>query len=87
MTETFKIWEDGQEPFFVQASSMPEALDKAAQELGFIDYPDLAQARGWAEADGLNIEVTDPRQPGGAELAAALDDLGYPELMPGQEGT
>lgn len=53
----FLIWEDGhrREAFTVDAPGIETALDVAASRLGFCDYAELAEARGWGEDDGLNI--------------------------------
>lgn len=55
----FRVWEDGREAMEIEADGMNEALDAAAEQLGHVDYADLAQARGWSEDDGLSIEVVE----------------------------
>jgi hypothetical protein len=65
----FKVWIDDadHDAFTVIAAGMPEALDTAAAELGYVDYSDLAQVKGWTGNQGLNIvEVEEGRN----ELAA-----------------
>lgn len=52
---TFKVWEEGKDAVQVEAADMNEALDKAAEAFGFVDYADMAQEKNWSEDQGLNI--------------------------------
>ena len=53
----FNVWKDGEEKISIVASNMNAALDAAAEQFGFIDYADMAQAHEWGDGDGLNIEL------------------------------
>lgn len=80
----FKVWFDKKEndAFVVIADGMPEALNDAADQLGYIDYADMAQEKGWSGDDGLNIiEVEEGRN----ELAADTVDGVYVGENPADE--
>lgn len=51
-------WSDDKEfsATFESTGSGYADLDQAAREFGYVDYADMAQARGWNEGEGLNIE-------------------------------
>lgn len=55
----YQIWKDGEksEAIEISANDGNEALDKAAQHFGYIDYADMAQELEWdSDSDeGLNI--------------------------------
>lgn len=56
--ETYLVWEDNsEEKAEISASNMNDALDVAAQKMGFVDYADMAQELKFEDDEGLNIKV------------------------------
>ena len=59
----YKVWSnelDFEKTYKSESEDMNLVLDKAAEDLGYIDYADLMQKKNWnsENGDGLNIKET-----------------------------